>query len=88
MFIEHLGALIYRSLWSEMLADRKFCFQSSPRNPRWRHSHWAAPSAICNCPTLHAHFATVWRFWFLTQWDFSRIHPSSAPANIQRMFWT
>ena len=26
MFIEHIGALIYRSLWSEMLDDRKFYF--------------------------------------------------------------
>lgn len=26
MFIEHLGPLIYRSLWSEMLDDRKFYF--------------------------------------------------------------
>ena len=24
MFIEHIGSLIYRSLWSEMLDDRKF----------------------------------------------------------------
>jgi alpha-L-arabinofuranosidase len=26
MFIEHIGPLIYRSLWSEMLDDRKFYF--------------------------------------------------------------
>jgi alpha-N-arabinofuranosidase len=26
MFIEHLRTLIYRSLWSEMLDDRKFYF--------------------------------------------------------------
>src|SRR6266568_7125172 len=26
MFIEHIGTLIYRSLWSEMLDDRKFFF--------------------------------------------------------------
>lgn len=26
MFIEHIGSLIYRSLWSEMLDDRKFYF--------------------------------------------------------------
>lgn len=26
MFIEHIGALVYRSLWSEMLDDRKFYF--------------------------------------------------------------
>jgi len=26
MFIEHIGTLIYRSLWSEMLDDRKFYF--------------------------------------------------------------
>jgi alpha-L-arabinofuranosidase len=29
MFIEHLGSLIYRSLWSEMLDDRKFYFPIS-----------------------------------------------------------
>ena len=26
MFIEHIGPLIYRSLWAEMLDDRKFYF--------------------------------------------------------------
>src|SRR5579875_3909525 len=32
MFIEHIGPLIYRSLWSEMLDDRKFYFAiSSPK---------------------------------------------------------
>ncbi|MBZ5689680.1 MAG: alpha-N-arabinofuranosidase [Acidobacteriia bacterium] len=30
MFIEHIGALIYRSLWSEMLDDRKFFFAIKP----------------------------------------------------------
>ena len=29
MFIEHIGPLIYRSLWSEMLNDRKFYFPIS-----------------------------------------------------------
>jgi len=29
MFIEHIGTLIYRSLWSEMLDDRKFYFPIS-----------------------------------------------------------
>lgn len=29
MFIEHIGPLIYRSLWSEMLDDRKFSFPIS-----------------------------------------------------------
>jgi alpha-L-arabinofuranosidase len=34
MFIEHIGSLIYRSLWSEMLDDRKFYFpiNSQPEN--------------------------------------------------------
>ena len=31
MFIEHIGALIYRSLWSEMLDDRKFYFPISSK---------------------------------------------------------
>lgn len=31
MFIEHLGSLIYRSLWSEMLDDRKFYFPISSK---------------------------------------------------------
>jgi alpha-N-arabinofuranosidase len=30
MFIEHIGQLIYRSLWSEMLDDRKFYFPIEP----------------------------------------------------------
>lgn len=33
MFIEHLRSLIYRSLWSEMLDDRKFYFPISSREP-------------------------------------------------------
>ncbi len=33
MFIEHLGSLIYRSLWSEMLDDRKFYFPISSKAP-------------------------------------------------------
>ena len=32
MFIEHIGPLIYRSLWSEMLNDRKFYFPISSEN--------------------------------------------------------
>ena len=33
MFIEHIGPLIYRSLWSEMLDDRKFYFSISSKEP-------------------------------------------------------
>jgi alpha-N-arabinofuranosidase len=33
MFIEHIGSLIYRSLWSEMLDDRKFYFPIEPKKP-------------------------------------------------------
>lgn len=33
MFIEHIGALIYRSLWSEMLDDRKFYFPITSKEP-------------------------------------------------------
>ena len=33
MFIEHIGSLIYRSLWSEMLDDRKFHFPISSKEP-------------------------------------------------------
>lgn len=33
MFIEHIGMLIYRSLWSEMLDDRKFYFSISAKEP-------------------------------------------------------
>ncbi len=32
MFIEHLRSLIYRSLWSEMLDDRKFYFPISSKD--------------------------------------------------------
>jgi alpha-L-arabinofuranosidase len=34
MFIEHIGQLIYRSLWSEMLDDRKFYFAIKPEEPQ------------------------------------------------------
>src|SRR3954462_2744501 len=33
MFIEHIGALMYRSLWSEMLDDRKFYFPIKAEEP-------------------------------------------------------
>ena len=33
MFIEHIGPLIYRSLWSEMLDDRKFYFPITSTAP-------------------------------------------------------
>ena len=33
MFIEHIGSLIYRSLWSEMLDDRKFYFPITSKEP-------------------------------------------------------
>ncbi|HUZ97007.1 MAG TPA: hypothetical protein VMU57_19060 [Edaphobacter sp.] len=33
MFIEHIGPLIYRSLWSEMLDDRKFYFPITSAQP-------------------------------------------------------
>ena len=33
MFIEHIGTLIYRSLWSEMLDDRKFYFPIVSKEP-------------------------------------------------------
>ena len=33
MFIEHIGPLVYRSLWSEMLDDRKFYFPISAAKP-------------------------------------------------------
>ena len=34
MFIEHIGSLVYRSLWSEMLDDRKFYFPIKPEEPK------------------------------------------------------
>ena len=33
MFIEHIGPLVYRSLWSEMLDDRKFYFPITAEEP-------------------------------------------------------
>jgi alpha-N-arabinofuranosidase len=33
MFIEHIGSLVYRSLWSEMLDDRKFYYPISSKAP-------------------------------------------------------
>ena len=35
MFIEHIGPLIYRSLWSEMLDDRKFYFPITSKEPEF-----------------------------------------------------
>ncbi len=32
MFIEHIGSLVYRSLWSEMVDDRKFYFPISSKD--------------------------------------------------------
>jgi alpha-L-arabinofuranosidase len=32
-FIEHIGTLIYRSIWAELLDDRKFYFPISSKNP-------------------------------------------------------
>jgi alpha-N-arabinofuranosidase len=34
MFIEHIGPLVYRSLWSEMLDDRKFYFPITSKQPQ------------------------------------------------------
>jgi alpha-L-arabinofuranosidase len=34
MFIEHIGTLIYRSVWSEMLDDRKFYFPIVSQEPK------------------------------------------------------
>ena len=33
-FIEHIGTIIYRSMWAEMLDDRKFYFPISSRDPQ------------------------------------------------------
>ena len=35
-FIEHIGTLIYRSVWAEMLDDRKFYFPITRTDPRRR----------------------------------------------------
>jgi len=39
MFIEHLGPLIYRSLWAEMIDDRKFYFPISSADPETSARH-------------------------------------------------
>jgi len=33
-FIEHIGTIIYRSMWAEMLDDRKFYFPISSKDPQ------------------------------------------------------
>ena len=48
MFIEHIRTLIYRSLWSEMLDDRKFYFPISSTEPDARPRRRAARSATCS----------------------------------------
>ena len=32
-FLEHIGSLIYSSLWCEMLNDRKFYYTVAPKSP-------------------------------------------------------
>src|SRR4051812_22777124 len=32
-FLEHIGGLIYSSLWSEMIEDRKFYYPVAPTSP-------------------------------------------------------
>src|SRR5579862_3481813 len=48
MFIEHIGPLIYRSLWSEMLDDRKFYFPISSKQPEPAAGERAAAQARRN----------------------------------------
>ncbi len=48
MFIEHIRTLIYRSLWSEMLDDRKFYFPISSKEPDAPPRNRAARSATCS----------------------------------------
>lgn len=42
-FIEHVGTLVYRSLWSEMLDDRKFYFPISSRDTELPNGQSARP---------------------------------------------
>ncbi|MGH9585797.1 MAG: alpha-N-arabinofuranosidase, partial [Acidobacteriaceae bacterium] len=42
MFIEHIGPLVYRSLWSEMLDDRKFYFPITETKPEAQNQHHQA----------------------------------------------
>jgi alpha-N-arabinofuranosidase len=51
MFIEHIGPLVYRSLWSEMLDDRKFYFPIVPE------------STSAKAATHHRGFARGLRKW-------------------------
>lgn len=44
MFIEHIGPLIYRSLWSEMLDDRKFYFPIAPEKTEPSQGRQDAPT--------------------------------------------
>ena len=50
MFIEHIGPLIYRSLWSEMLDDRKFYFPINSKPEDETHqagrSSWQAVAEV------------------------------------------
>ena len=48
MFIEHIGPLIYRSLWSEMLDDRKFYFPITSKQPEPPAGEQAAAQARRN----------------------------------------
>src|ERR1700760_1146443 len=45
-FIEHIGTLIYRSLWSEMLDDRKFYFPISSKDAAQPESASARPGRM------------------------------------------
>ncbi|MFL6416690.1 MAG: alpha-N-arabinofuranosidase [Bryobacteraceae bacterium] len=45
-FIEHIGTLIYRSLWSEMIDDRKFYFPISSKSAEQPESTSARPARM------------------------------------------
>src|SRR3954452_525428 len=45
-FIEHIGTLIYRSLWSEMIDDRKFYFPISSKDPAPAEGNPARPGRM------------------------------------------
>ncbi|MBV9082626.1 MAG: hypothetical protein JOZ62_08125, partial [Acidobacteriaceae bacterium] len=45
-FIEHIGTLIYRSLWSEMVDDRKFYFPISSKDTELPASASARPARM------------------------------------------
>ena len=62
MFIEHIGTLVYRSLWSEMLDDRKFYFPISSKEPDAA-AHGSAGAISRACSFANGVLSALTQLW-------------------------